>query len=168
MKKIALLTSALCMASMSTFAATQLEIMTLDPTQPLEKIAPYPAAPEGFIRQVIYLPQLKNENDAKVELLIGKTMEVDCNRHMLGGSLTENTLEGWGYTYFVVTDLTGPASTMMACMPDTKTEQFITIPSTGLERYNSKLPIVVFTPKDVQVKYRVWTASEKINTAIEK
>ena len=28
-------------------------------------------------------------------------------------------------------------------------------------RYNSKLPIVLYVPKDVEVRYRVWSASEQ-------
>lgn len=38
-------------------------------------------------RQVIYLPKQEHEENYKVELLIGKTLVVDCNRHMIGGTL---------------------------------------------------------------------------------
>ena len=36
----------------------------------------------------------------------------------------------------------------------------------GMLRYNSKLPIVVYTPDNVDVKYRVWKAEEKIDNAV--
>ncbi len=36
----------------------------------------------------------------------------------------------------------------------------------GIRRYNSKLPIVVYTPDNVDVKYRVWKAEEKIDNAV--
>ena len=49
--------------------------------QPLEKVAPYPKADKGMTRQVIQLPVQQDEANYKVELLIGKTLEVDCNQH---------------------------------------------------------------------------------------
>ncbi|MBE9367223.1 proteinase inhibitor I11, ecotin [Klebsiella pneumoniae] len=33
-------------------------------------------------------------------------------------------------------------------------------------RYNSKLPIVVYTPSNVDVKYRIWRADETISNAV--
>jgi ecotin len=36
----------------------------------------------------------------------------------------------------------------------------------SLLRYNSKLPIVVYTPENVDVKYRVWKADETIGQAV--
>lgn len=53
--------------------------------QPLEKIAPYPQAEKGMKRQVIQLTPQEDESTLKVELLIGQTLEVDCNLHRLGG-----------------------------------------------------------------------------------
>lgn len=52
--------------------------------QPLEKIAPYPQAEKGMKRQVIQLPHQEDESTLKVELMIGQTLEVDCNQHRLG------------------------------------------------------------------------------------
>ena len=43
-------------------------------------------------RQVIQLPQQQDESALKVELMIGQTLEVDCNRHRLGGQLESKTL----------------------------------------------------------------------------
>lgn len=163
-KLISLIAAVSCLASLNVFAAE-----ALDPRKPLENIAPYPKAEEGFRRHVIYLPPLKNEDNARVELIMGKTLEVDCNRHMLGGKLETKTLEGWGFDYFVLSSVNGPMSTMMACPGGKKTKAFVTINNLNdLKRYNSRLPIVVYAPKDVQVKYRIWNASNKISTAIEK
>ena len=136
--------------------------------QPLEKVAPYPKADKGMTRQVIQLPVQQDEANYKVELLIGKTLEVDCNQHRLGGQLESKTLEGWGYDYYVFDKVTSPVSTMMACPDGKKEKKFVTayLGDNSLLRYNSKLPIVVYTPENVEVKYRVWKAEEKIEQAV--
>ncbi|MDX6041070.1 serine protease inhibitor ecotin [Scandinavium lactucae] len=134
---------------------------------PLEKVAPYPQAEKGMKRQVITLPEQKDESGYKVELLIGQTLEVDCNQHRLGGELESKTLEGWGYDYYVFDKVTSPMSTMMACPDGKKTEKFVTayLGDDAMVRYNSKLPIVVYTPENVDVKYRIWKAEDTVQNA---
>ncbi|WP_297198353.1 serine protease inhibitor ecotin [uncultured Pluralibacter sp.] len=163
MKKTITLAAALLAASglcASAFAASQ----------PLEKIAPYPQAEKGMKRQVITLPAQQDESSYRVELLIGKTMNVDCNRHSLGGKLESKTLEGWGYDYYVFDKVTPVASTMMGCPDGKKTQKFVTanLGDMSLLRYNSKLPVVVYAPENVEVKYRIWKAQEEVQSAEQR
>jgi ecotin len=159
----------------TTFAASLLAVACMSTSaaaaeQPLEKIAPFPKAEQGMKRQVIQLPQQQDESALKVELMIGQTLEVDCNRHRLGGQLKSKTLEGWGYDYYVFDKVTSPVSTMMACPDGKKEKQFVMagLGDAGMLRYNSKLPIVVYTPANIDVKYRIWRADETIGVAVER
>ncbi|MFG0633588.1 serine protease inhibitor ecotin [Pseudomonas sp. xss_2] len=132
----------------------------------LKDVAPYPEAEQGFTRQVIHLPAQADESAHKLEILAGKTLEVDCNRQRLAGTLEEKTLEGWGYSYYRLEKVGGPVSTLMACPDGKKTKAFVPVIGEGfMLRYNSKLPVVVYVPKGVEVRYRVWSASEKVETA---
>lgn len=140
----------------------------LNQQQPLEKIAPYPQAEKGMSRQVIFLDPQKDESRFKVELLIGKTLNVDCNHHMLGGNLETRTLSGWGFDYLVMDKISEPASTMMACPEDSKPRvKFVTanLGDAAMQRYNSRLPIVLYVPQGVEVKYRIWEAGKDIRSA---
>ncbi|GLH34138.1 MULTISPECIES: serine protease inhibitor ecotin [Pseudomonas] len=145
--------------------------LTLAATAPamaasLKDIAPYPEAEKGFTRQVIHLPAQPDEQAYKLEILAGKTLQVDCNRQRLAGSLEEHTLQGWGYSYYRLDKVGGPASTLMACPDGKKTEAFVPVVGEGfLLRYNSKLPVVVYVPDGVQVRYRVWSASQDVQQA---
>lgn len=57
---------------------------------------------------------------------------------------------------------------MMACPEDSKPQvKFVTanLGDAAMQRYNSRLPIVVYVPQGVEVKYRIWEAGEDIRSA---
>lgn len=129
-----------------------------------DRLAPYPKADPGYQRIVIHLPPNENEADQRVELMIGKTLEVDCNRQWFAGDLKEKQVTGWGYSYYVLEKMAGPASTMMACPGRRRHEAFVQLRGDGyLVRYNSKLPLVVYAPDGFEVRYRVWRAGNEIH-----
>lgn len=129
-------------------------------------LSPFPAAPAGEIRHIIELPTLSNEESHKVELMAGKTLDVDCNRHNFGGRWEEKTIAGWGYTYHHLSQVGPRVSTLMACPEQKQRKAFVTVAGEPrLVRYNSKLPLVIYTPADIEVRYRIWSAAEKTTTA---
>lgn len=125
-----------------------------------KQLEAFPAAKTGEKRHVVSLPQLQNEDEVKVELIVGQTKTIDCNRHTLGGELKEETLQGWGYTYYSLPRVTSGVSTMMGCPAGSERQAFVTLAQQPLVRYNSHLPIVLYTPDDVEVRYRLWRAEE--------
>lgn len=135
----------------------------------LEDVAPYPKPESGFTRQVIHLAPQTQEDAYQVEILAGKTLTVDCNRQRLGGMLEEKNLEGWGYPFYRLEKVTGPMSTLMACPDGKRKKDFVPVVGDGFRlRYNSKLPIVLYVPKDVEVHYRIWSASSRIEKAVQE
>ena len=125
----------------------------------LKDIAPYPEAEKGFTRQVIHLPAQADESAYQLEILAGKTLKVDCNRQRLGGSLEERTLEGWGYSYYELGQVGPTVSTLMACPDGSRKQAFVRVGGEPhLVRYNSKLPLVIYAPDDIEVRYRLWSA----------
>ena len=126
-----------------------------------DDMKPFPEAGDGEVRYVIRLPDLDDESAAKVELLVGKNLEVDCNQHWFGGSLTTEIVDGWGYSYYRVGGIGGPASTRKACPEGSKEVRFVAVRlDQPLLGYNSRLPIVVYVPKGYVVKHRIWSAPE--------
>jgi ecotin len=56
------------------------------------------------------------------------------------------------------------AGTLMAVGPDTpRVDRFITLGGEPqLLRYNSRLPLVVYVPSGVEVRYRIWRAGPEV------
>ena len=62
--------------------------------------------------------------------------------------------------------ITGPASTLMGCENDQKSDQFVPVRGEGfLRRYNHKLPVVVYVQEGFEVRYRIWSADESLQEA---
>jgi ecotin len=130
----------------------------------------FPPAEKGMVRHVLQLPQQDDESTFKVELIVGKTVQLDeGNRYFFGGKIEEKNIEGWGFTRYVVSKLGPMAGTRMAVDPKApKVPRFITIGGEPyLIRYNSLLPVVVYVPEGVEVRHRIWRATPE-SKPIEK
>lgn len=158
MKKV--LSAAAMVAAVATAACAA------TPQQKLGDVAPYPEAKEGFQRHVIWLPQQVDEDLYKLEIVPGQLMQTDCNTRAMSGTFTQQTLQGWGYTYYELADIKGPMSTLMACPDNSKVEAFVPVLGEGtFLRYNSKLPVVVYAPDNIEVRYRFWAADTVLKVA---
>ena len=139
------------------------------PTPELSSVADFPAAQQGQARHVIWLAEQPHEELLKVEIVPGKLMMTDCNTRGLLGDFTQKDLSGWGYSYYQLDNVAGPIATMMACPDNTKKEAFVQVQGDNFTLgYNSKLPVVVYAPKGVEVRYRIWSASEQLQSALEQ
>lgn len=126
-----------------------------------DPLAAFPQAEEGMARHVLHLPKQDDESAFRIELIVGKTVEIDgVNQHFFGGKIQKKPLEGWGYTYYELSSLGPMAGTLMAAPADTpKQKRFVAVGGEPfLIRYNSKLPVVIYVPKGTEVRHRIWRA----------
>ncbi|WP_084399695.1 serine protease inhibitor ecotin [Pseudotamlana agarivorans] len=130
-------------------------------------ISMYPEASDDQLRHIINLPETEDDYAFKVEIYVGKIAEVDCNKASLVGTFKEETVSGWGYSYHNFVTNGQIISTRKMCPDNTKHQEFVK--SNGeIIRYNSKLPVVIYTPKGYEVRYHIWSRSDAEQTAIIK
>jgi ecotin len=132
----------------------------LIPVHASDELRAFPSPAPGESRHVLTLPAKPDEPLFQVELIVGKKVLLDPgNRYFFGGKIEEETIPGWGYPRYVVKKLGPMAGTLMATDPSLpKKERMITLGgSPYLIRYNSRLPVVVYVPEGVEVRYRLWT-----------
>ncbi len=129
--------------------------------QAADNMKAFPPAEEGMVRHVLQLSEQDDESLIKVELIVGKTVQIDEeNRYFFGGKIEMETIMGWGYSRYIVSQLGPMGGTLMAVDPNApKVDRFIRIGGNPyLIRYNSRLPVVVYAPEGVEVRYRLWHA----------
>jgi len=121
----------------------------------------FPPANSDRGRHVLQLPKREDEAAFKVEPIAGKTVQVDeGNKHFIVGKLEAENIKGWGFTRYMVSKLGPMAGTLMAVDPNgPKVNRCVAIGSEPhFIRYNSRLPVVVYAPEGVELRYRIWSA----------
>jgi len=126
----------------------------------------FPPVDEGMVRYVLRLSKQDDESTFKMELIVGKIVQIDkSNKYFFNGKIEKEVIKGWGPTRYIVSKLGPMAGTLMAINPnEPKVRRFITL---GGEpyfiRYNSNFPMVVYAPEGVDVRYRIWSAGSLLN-----
>lgn len=117
----------------------------------------------GFQKHILYLPELQGQDEInrKVEIIPGKNLNVDCNHHILNGHLENGQVEGFQYDYGIFQSDGTFSSTKMACKEEQLQKKFIS-GEKKLVAYNSRLPIVVYTPEGFDVNYKIWETKGKM------
>lgn len=127
----------------------------------------FPAPEKGYKQVVIEVPHSDQDDNKKIEFFIGKMMEVDgCNSYNLMGKLEKKDLQGWGYDYYVFESKGDAFSTRKGCGDMPKRNMFVSS-QPELARYNGKMPIVIYVPEDMQVKFKIFTSGKETFTASE-
>ncbi len=125
----------------------------------------FPPPEDGRVRYVLQVPKHEDESSFKVELIAGKTVKIEKrNRYFFAGKIEVETIKGWGFPRYNVSKPGPMAGTMMAIDPNApKVNRFISLGGEPyLIRYNSRLPVVVYAPAGVEVRYRIWSADHKM------
>lgn len=130
----------------------------------------YPPAEKGMVRHVVQLPKQDDEGLLQVELIAGKIVRLDqINRYSFPGKFEMKVVSGWGAPRYDLIKVGPMMGTLVGVDPNVpKVDRFVTLGGEPyLIRYNSRLPIVVYAPEGVEVRYRVWKAEPK-TSVIEK
>jgi len=112
-------------------------------------------------------PAEPDESVFKVDLVVGKTVQVGTqNRYFFGGQIVRETISGWGFTRNIARKFGPMAGTLMAVDPDApRVERFIRLGGDPyLIRYHSRLPVPIYVPEGVDVRYRIWSAGAEAKT----
>jgi ecotin len=132
--------------------------------QAADNLKAFPPAEKGMVRHVLQLSKQNDESAFRIELIAGMTVQVDeANRYFFGGKIEEETIKSWGFPRYNIRKLGPMAGTLIGVDPNApKVNRFVTLGGEPyLIRYNSRLPIVVYSPEGVEVRYRVWKAEPK-------
>ena len=136
-------------------------------------LKPYPAPAAGERRWVVQLPGVlpptrdpgisPHPEDWRVELIVGRSLQVDCNQYRFSGRLRSQPVAGTDLRIVRVSDVTPVASTRMACPPgEPRRTAFVPMGSKPfVVPYNASRPIVLYAPKDLELRWRLWKAERQ-------
>jgi len=149
--------------------------LAMGPAQAIPRLdlKPYPAPAAGERRWVIQLSGLlppsqdpsisAHPADWRVELIAGRNLELDCNRVTFSGRMRSQPVAGTELRVVQISQVTPLASTRMACPPgEPKRRAFV--PMGGkpfVVPYDVSRPIVLYAPKDLELRWRLWKAERR-------
>lgn len=136
-------------------------------------LKPYPAPAPGERRWVIQLSDVLPSSqdpaisahpaDWRVELIAGRNLELDCNQVTFTGRMRSQSVAGTELRLVRISEVSPLASTRMACPPgEPKRRAFV--PMGGkpfVVPYDASRPIVLYAPKDLELRWRLWKAERR-------
>ena len=125
----------------------------------------FPKAYLGYKMVAIEVPEKSIEKNFKLEVLVGRTQEVDCNYYFMMGTSEIFSLDGGGYNYTKITSDGGVSGTKMGCPENSKKKEFVYMTPMMFE-YNSRFPQVIYVPDFCEVKYRIWSVNDLKHDAV--
>lgn len=139
--------------------------------------APYPTAEAGEKRVIFALDHKGDEAEQEqymLQLIPGRVLELSredaANHQALGGSIEQHSVEGWGATFFHVKLEKQAASTLMHVHDEghgEKVRKFVAMSTAPMFPYRSRYPVVVYLPKDAELRYGVWCGGRQMQAATE-
>lgn len=101
----------------------------------------------------------------RLELIVGRIVPVDCNRHQFSGRIRTETLQPRGVTIYRV-ELGPMISTRMACPEPSLRRRFVTLAGRPyVVPYDASRPLVVYAPQDVELRWRIWRPERRLQPA---
>lgn len=122
-------------------------------TEPAQTLDGY----EASVLSVTTPTEGSDDLPVKIEIVPGKTMEVDCNNHSLTGEFVNKELSD-GNLYYVFESKGEVVSTLMGCPDDTKRTVFVQGQSLFIDAAEA-IPPVIYAPKGIEIKQRNWNPS---------
>ena len=125
-----------------------------------DNLKAFPQAEPEMKRFVITLDhkERSEEGNFKIELIVGKITKVDgVNQHKLNATLVPKPLKGWGFTFYEFSGNGLMMGTRMAAPEGSTPIESFVAGTPLLIRYNSRIPIVIYVPKDYEVHYKIWS-----------
>lgn len=122
---------------------------------------------ENLVDYRLNLSKFDSKDDLKVEVIFAKEILVDCNRHFLsGGNLVELEQKS-GDLIYKFDDKAILASTRMMC-PDDKKELKLVNFSFSKVFDCCGSDVIIKTPKDVIVKYKIYKKISEENAEVAR
>ena len=137
---------------------TEMTRVEHDPENELFEKRPFDLTKDKYDGYILQLPA--SSENSKIELVVGITKKVDCNRHRLI-DVTFGDAGDLNFSphMFMIFDSDGEiASTRMGCPDGELTEKFI-YGETRRVPYTTD-PMIIFIPMGFELRYRVWESVE--------
>lgn len=101
----------------------------------------------------------------RLELIVGRMVAVDCNRHHYSGQIRTETVQPRGLTIHRV-ELGPMISTRMACPGQPLRRRFVSLVGRPhVVAYDASRPLVVYAPKEVLLRWRIWRPDRVLQPA---